>query len=349
MTCINKKSVEYQTLKDKSGIPEYILDATCAIFLNKYDRFPYLDEIVGSNSENYLKRQLDIKNNNSVNLDNLLKVTNSETIEQSIHKLNDQYRDLQINILPVINEGIVEIKHMPTQNNNNVQKISQDNLINSPLIFKDIILKLSKLYGINFNFVTDYELNSKKWEHINPNVKAFVYNNEIYININKYSIDSPIHELMHLFIGSIRFSNPNLYTELINSVTNFQNYNSLSKQFVNRTKNDINEEIFVTEVSKYLTGLDSEINQFNDKIKYELNYNIKRLLDIILFGQDSVKIIEDFDFYNLSLRKLSELVNSQEFVNGFKGFFSSENSELHRKLNNMKSQLYKEGILKEYC
>ena len=50
MTCINKNSVEYQALKNKSGIPEFILEAISAEYLEKYGRFPELDELPKSNS-----------------------------------------------------------------------------------------------------------------------------------------------------------------------------------------------------------------------------------------------------------------------------------------------------------
>jgi hypothetical protein len=41
--------------------------------------------------------------------------------------------------------------------------------------------------------------------------KAFIKNGTIYINIDNATIDSPIHEMLHLFIGSISFSNPQLF------------------------------------------------------------------------------------------------------------------------------------------
>jgi hypothetical protein len=45
MSCINKNSMEYQILLNRSGIPENTLDVYCRSFLAQYDRFPYLDEL----------------------------------------------------------------------------------------------------------------------------------------------------------------------------------------------------------------------------------------------------------------------------------------------------------------
>lgn len=53
--CINKNSVQYQSLKDRAGISELILESVCREYLEKYDRLPHLDEIPRSNSEPYLR------------------------------------------------------------------------------------------------------------------------------------------------------------------------------------------------------------------------------------------------------------------------------------------------------
>ena len=74
LTCINKNSMEYRTLKERSGISDFILEAICVDFLDKYDRFPYLDEIIGSNSEPYVRKTLQLDEHNSTNIDNILSI-----------------------------------------------------------------------------------------------------------------------------------------------------------------------------------------------------------------------------------------------------------------------------------
>ena len=53
--CINKNSVQYQSLKNRAGIPEFILEAVSRDFMEKYGRLPHLDELPNSNSEPYLR------------------------------------------------------------------------------------------------------------------------------------------------------------------------------------------------------------------------------------------------------------------------------------------------------
>jgi len=45
-----------------------------------------------------------------------------------------------------------------------------------------------------------------------------VKNGNIYINIENSTMDTKVHELMHIFLGGIRYSNPELYFSLVNQV-----------------------------------------------------------------------------------------------------------------------------------
>ena len=582
LTCINKNSTEYRTLKDRSGISDSILEAICRDFLDKYDRFPYLDEIIGSNSDPYLRNVLQLDMYNGTSIQNLLSVTGTDTVEDANIVLNDQYRDVEVEITPLNKEAIVEITKRPTEDNfdnwteedeilakaprdeqgnllapngkvsnltekqyaqvrtkafkrwfgdwendpasaskvvdengeplvvyhgnkdsnitkfvpnkgkysnkplyyfssskdtalsyategasttdpndytivgfnvdanteeakyadfksledfyiatrnkgrvyevflnirNTIKDVSpvyihddtllkgknNDGMISIPfsdrvkgvedrasedvqyvvlspnqiksatdnsglfnrqsnniydpepngyLVFTNALNKLASLYGIKFNDITDAELASDKWRNIisDPSsVNAFVYNGQIYINISRANLDAPIHEMMHLFVGSIRFQNPNLYQHLISLSEQFPNYNKLAREFSGRTRNDINEEIFVQEVSRYLVGLPSNISNIESKLQYEITYNIKRVLDTILMGEDSVKTLSNDRLFNLSLKEIAREIHSSIMTNNFHGTLNVENSALHRKLNNIKSDLQSKGILKEYC
>lgn len=352
LTCINKSSVEYQTLKNRSGISDFMLESVCRDFMQKYNRFPYLDELPNSNSGPHLRETLKLNKYNSTQIDNILQITGQNNIENSIPVLNDQYRDLQVDITPINKEAIVDITHRPVSNNLNITPIQVDSDMSNLLSFDKVIRKLDKLYGIKFNEITNAELNSEYWKDKIPDpssVNAFIYNNQVYINIDKNSVDAPIHELSHILIGSMRFQNPTLYQNIINLSENLPNYQQMIQQFPGRSRNDINEEILVTEVSKYLTGQKSSISQLDKKIQYEISYNIHRVLDSILMGQDSVKTISNDQLFNMSLKQIAQNVNSTELNNNFFGTVNVKGAELHRILNNMKSDLINEGTLKEYC
>lgn len=350
--CINKNSIEYQSLKNRAGISEFILEAICRDYMEKYGRFPYLDELPNSNSEQYLRDLFNIKENNGTKVSNLLEITGKETVEEAVIDINNQYRDLETTVLPIDEEAIVDIVHRPTTNNFQEIEQIQPNIDNNFVIFSKALNKLASLYGITFNEISDAELNSDKWLGLIPDatsVNAFVYNGQIYINTDRANIDAPIHEMFHILVGSMRFENPELYQTLINTVESLYNYPALASQYQNRSRNDINEELFITELAKYFSGLPSELMNLDQKAMHELTYNIKRTLDTILMGHDSVKTISDDRLYNMSLKDVIREVNSSLATNNFKGFINVEGSEIHRKLNNIKSDLFKNKQLEEIC
>lgn len=570
--CINKNSIEYQLLKDRAGISEFTLEAICRDFTEKYGRFPHLDELPNSNSEQSLRDTFKIKENNGVKISDLLEITGKETVEQATIDINNQYRDLEVKILPIVEEAIVDVAHRPIDNNfenlteeekilakaprdkngnllapngnisnltesqyvqvrtkafknwfgdwiNNPSEASkvvdengeplvvyhrspnkfdtfdtnkfgtstdrgqhgrgfyfgiQDNHVtyyenkyevflniknpyyitdydtdwisymynrdyqendvvanriknkysqeeldklknhdgvidlqndlysespsgrkvlvttglkediefvvpksnqiksaesnsgsfnkfnkniydaepNGYLVLNNALQKLASLYGITFNEITDAELNSEEWSNLIPDaqsVNAFVYNGQIYINMDRANLDAPIHEMFHILVGSMRFENPTLYTNLISSVENLYNYSALAEQYPNRSRNDVNEEIFITELSKYFSGLPSQLMNLDQKSMHELTYNIIRTLDSILMGEDSVRTVSEDRLYNMSFKTLINEVNSTIATSKFTGFINMEGSELHRKLNNIKSDLLKNKQLEEIC
>lgn len=344
IACVNKSSIEYQTLKNRSGIHPMILDALCRESLDKYDRFPYLDELPSSNSEPSLRELISVKDNGEASIDRVLEATNSNTVEESVIKINNEFRDLEVEILPINKSAIVDIAHRPTINNFEAQEVEQDQEVYSPAFFRSVIYKLQRLYGINVIETNNIEIEAMNLG-IDSGVNAFIQNGNIYINTDLASVDAPIHEMMHLLIGQLRFYNPNLYQELVQSVEQFPSYKKLAAYYYNRSRNDINEEIFVTEVSKYLAGMPTNLN-LDEKAKHEILYNVNRLLDSILMGQSSVNTVTPRLLYNMSLKQAAQMLGSVQMINTFKG---TPNDELHRKLNNEKSDLIKQKELIEQC
>jgi hypothetical protein len=160
-------------------------------------------------------------------------------------------------------------------------------------------------------------------------------------------VDAPIHEMTHLLLGSIKYQNPGLYKELINISEQLPSYNELIKNYQGRTRSDINEEIFVTELAKFVTNKNSIISELPEFVQEEILYNIKRLLDSIFMGDLSVKTIPNEQLTFLSFTEMAELINSTAFNNVSRG--SLDNSAMHRILNNRKSDLINNNELKEIC
>ena len=253
--CINTKSFEFQTLKEKSGLSDFELEYQVQAFQEMYGRWPNLDELEGVDSEPYIRKSLHIREDNSTSIDRILEETGTEDIRDAKIQLNNEYRDKEIDIIPLKNDAIVEITKRPnTQEDLSEDIYEQDAEVNNAVLMMQTIDKLQDLYGINIKYISNSELNSEEWQQV-PGVqsaKAFIFNGDIYVNTDNATIESPLHEMLHLIFGSIKYSEPELYQSLVDQAINFSSYDRTAKLYPNRTQNDLNEEVFITELSKYL-------------------------------------------------------------------------------------------------
>lgn len=334
--------MEYQILLNRSGISENTLDNYCRAFLAKYDRFPHLDELPGNSTKNLIET-LKIDSDGFTSKDVIMKFTQSSE-DQVNTVINDQYRDLQVGVNFILDTAVVSVKQRPSFYNefDNAPVLIEESL-NPRSVLLNVSEKLDKYYGIKFIPITTAELGQLGIS--NELTKSFILNNNIYINTDIATLDSPIHEILHLVLGSIKFQNPKLYSDLVSIAAQFGNFNKIAKKYPNRTQQDLYEEVFVEEFSKYLVG-NSELNNLPEHIQYEINYNVTRLLDSILMGDKSVRSL-DTNIYNMSLKDLVKIVNSRLMSTTL--HLNLEDAFLHRGLGNLKEELLRKGDLREEC
>lgn len=347
MQCINKNLREYQTLKKQSGLSDFVLSAYVGDFLDKYNRFPYLDELPNSDSSKAIKEDLGLNKNEITKTENILQATNTNNVDEAVQILNNRYRDKEVEVLEVGARSKVYITQRPSTNPKSFSDSVKIENVNSFHYFNDIIDKLQTLYGINIIPITNFELNSSEWKGVIgvDGVKAFIYNGDIYLNTDIATVDSPVHEFLHLLLGGIKYQNSQLYNQLVQSSEQFGTYQEIAENYPNRTRNDVNEEVFVTELAKYLTGQTSAINNLSNSSKYEIFYNINRTLDTVLMGDLSVRSVRNP--YQLNLKTLAQIVNSSSMNSNFRG--SMNDATLNRIMANTKSELMKKGELREDC
>lgn len=232
---INKNSFEYQTLKNMSGISEYSLDSYISTFQTKFNRMPKLDELPRVNSEPYLEKVLGIKklsNIRTINTNRLLEYTGTNTVEEANIKLNSIYKDLEITLTPFQSFTSIEIKHRPSMYTSvkeplNIEEFKQDGVT----ILSKQLDKMQKLYGINIIPISNDEIQELGIPN-GSQVKGFIKNGNIYINIENSTMDTKVHELMHIFLGGIRYSNPELYFSLVSQVEQLPRYQEFSEDFL---------------------------------------------------------------------------------------------------------------------
>lgn len=220
LACINISSPEYQTLLSRSGLNGDILEAICRKYITKYDRFPYLDELPNVDSTSALNKHLNVKKSGSAKITDILNATGVESIQEAVISLNNEFRDLETSIIELGETAIVNTEKRPSiYNVEEFTPIEYNNFDqNSAVALNHALNRLAKLYGIKMIPITTKDLMSEEWKDKvldAKNVNAFVYEGNIYINTDKARIDSPLHEMMHIFLGSMRYSNPELYSQLI--------------------------------------------------------------------------------------------------------------------------------------
>ena len=350
--CSLKNHGKFQTLKNMSGLPDFIILDRMSQFQDQYGRFPELDELPGANSLSSLKKEISMKSSNKgtnyTSTDKVLAATNSSSISEANAALNNSHRDLDIELQDIGNTTIVKVKSRPSEYNileTNIETNIPENIDQQKVGLQNALDKMRQCYGINIQYID----NSDLIEDVDVNAaKAFIKNGTIYINVDNATIDSPIHEMLHLFIGSISFSNPQLFQQLLSSVQNIPNIEDRIQSFLgSRTMNDILEEIFVEELAKFVTGQKSIFDSLQKDIISQILYNIKRDIDTIIDGNYSIKSLNNNEIFNKSIKELAEQLESSTFnINVASGL---NNAMSHRILANVKSDLLKSGELREEC
>lgn len=215
------------------------------------------------------------------------------------------------------------------------------------VLLRDVTDKLRNLYGIQINLVTTEELKSEQFKGViaNPHLtKGFILDGQIYINADTASLDTPIHELLHMFLGGIKYSNPTLYFKLVSSVEQLPLYPHYLETGT-MTRGDLNEELFVEEFAKYIVRRPSLFDSIDAKDLDTLQYDINRVLDSFFMGEASFQKSDVRNTFTKSIQALADQYGSD--ILNIKD--SIDSARLHRQLANEKSDLLNNGELEEIC
>ena len=337
--------------KGSSKEQETLFYATVDKWLHDYNRLPNADEFpptVGVDSFAQVKDKLQLKklHNNYFTDAKIVQDYTGRTDDVEIQQvLNKMHNDYNFEVYTVDGEILIKAEKRPTDTPKEIDPV--ETMPIAPNALDNIIGKIQEMHGIQINKVKTRDVAMLPDFPGAATLKGFIRGGQIFVNTDNSTPDTPIHELMHLFMGGIRFENPYLYQNLLSLAIKDKDIQYKMNQFRHRTEQDRAEEVLVEEVGRYLSGQKSSIDNMSEVDKYELTYHIRRLLDSMLDGNFSNKIIEDNTLYKLTLAKVSKIINSSEVFNNMSGTMSQ--AFIHRILNNKKSDLLKSGKLKEIC
>lgn len=351
-SCINTESAEFRALKQRSGLSDFQLKVGLRAYQADHEgKWPHLDELPQVDSENSLRESLKVReSDNSAKIDDILQATTTGSVEEATIFINNNHRDLNTTIFPVADRAIVNIEKRPSPYRTVRGEARDLSVVNSPVFIGQALENLAQNFGIQTEFRTTKELKQMGILEQVPEgvgVSAFVLNGNIIVNSDVASVDAPVHELMHVLLGSLKFTQPDLYFNLVQVAQQLSTFGERAALYPHRAQSDVYEEVFVQEYARYLSGLPSDFSKLDPEILYQLDYEMSRTLDTILNGDNSVRLIPQAMRFGSSLKTLGIMVNSKNMESKYQGFLDS--AYLSRVLANMKTDLFKSKKLEEIC
>lgn len=224
----------------------------------------------------------------------------------------------------------------------------------SDLIF--IADQLQKLFGVTIKLLTtdDIKSNSTLNSIIGPDnikyKKAFIYNNEVYVNIDNAHTSDIVHEYAHMMMAVLKTDkkSSDLYYRLVNSVLNLSDYDKKIKLFRSRgdhrSEIDLREEILVTMLGHYCEGKINKWFDGNQKDLKELKQLFENAASQVFLGE---KGLENGTQLSISdaLKYLGSYLLKEENIK--EGTFV--NTITPRKVTNLIAQLIKDKKIEEIC
>ena len=349
--CINTEDSEYRALKQSSGSP-ILFDQSLSKFMDEHNgAYPNTDRIQGADSTQYLKDTFKLSKYDTTSEKQVLDITNTDSLQTAQTVINQKLqRDNEVKLTRIADRIKFNIIRRPSPYEFRMTDTADVDLANSRVYIGAQLERLAQLYGIRVLTTNTQELQDSGLLERVPeyaSISAFVHEGNVYVNEDVASIDAPTHEMLHILLGGIKYSHPEIYYNLVQTTQQLDNFQSLMEQMPNRALSDVCEEVFVKEYAKYLTGTSNLLNGIDPIIMSEVDYEVKRTLDTILMGDNSVQLLPNATIALSNLKNLAKLVNAHNMENTGNCFING--AYLNRIMANTKHELMKSGDLKEVC
>lgn len=185
-------------------------------------------------------------------------------------------------------------------------------------------IKIANIKGLYTVYNSDFELDPKYIElaEKNPYIKSakgFVLNGEIYINVNKATDDTIIHEFSHLYLADAKLKHSDEYYQLLSQVRKTSTWKSLRDrpEYKNKQGSDFDEEVLATIIDKYYKNYnensgDSFIEDIEDEIAIQiLDLVSPEFKDLLL--KNTLPVLGDAFITNYALNQRSATIKRKLF------------------------------------
>jgi hypothetical protein len=126
----------------------------------------------------------------------------------------------------------------------------------SPKMMNSFVSKLGKAFGVQTQVTNSYDIST------NPalgedavrlsRTKGFVHEGVIYVNTDLATIDTPMHELSHIWLGLLKTQNPALHQQILSESLAHPYAKTIREMYPEEDENGIAEETFA-----FLLGLNN--------------------------------------------------------------------------------------------
>lgn len=141
--------------------------------------------------------------------------------------------------------------------------------------------QMFKQFGFKANILSASQIQNDFTDKLGPGIeqeKAFIYDGQVYVNGSEASISDLLHEYLHIFLGALKTKDFELYSKIIEDVSKHHYFKTIKEsmsynfRYKNLADTDLNEEVFVKLLSKYLSSeqsgnMDAEL--FKAKVQIE--------------------------------------------------------------------------------
>lgn len=311
-------------------------------FLNSFGYFDFFKD--SAQKQKYLERMQEISDLEFflMRATDLLqdKIDSGEILELSTifsvdpttrYKIIDQVLDemevSEFKILKVENVKQGKKKNLSTVTFSEVKEAHPSQLITIPRfnIKRDLLAVVNHLkdhFGVNCTIINDddikngMEINGKKVRFPDSvkRARAFIFNGQIYVNIERGDAGDVIHEYMHLALGILKVRDPKTYYSLTSLVTQLPDYQDQIKRFRKfrdyRSELDLQEELFVTLLGKEF-GQQIVINFYNNEnIEKTLNRFKKEFRNIIIKAFALGQGAENLELEQILTKDLQQIIEN---------------------------------------
>lgn len=371
-----RNTVAFDSLKKITGSSDIHVEAAIRQAMAEKRSLPNPNEVIGSDPKPYINNLLEViqgETDSYVDLKKLFEYAGQEdpgskeerqALCELIATQLGKETGVNIDITPIGNMAVLKVIKYPTTYSDNLDpeirqylmETNSDGQDDPRTTFSNLMYAAMKRSGVRLNTITTQEIQEKVRAKELPSmnmalVNAFIYNGEIYINLDNAELDAPLHEFSHILFGILKFTNPNTYQRLMEQVMDSMGsvLQDKARTYKNRSQYDVAEEILVDELGKYLAGQVSIFNtkEDSDELFTDIKNGFIDVFNRIADGKLPVEnVTKDLNGQTRVLNLL-RAVHSDRLSDG--NITLLEAASIHRVLGNIKQQLFSSGKLKEKC